>query len=171
MAFEIDRAIGNALLLTTYSASKEIRVYLVQIQWNAPKNSPEVISPNLMTSHVYTESHISPTITVNNPESLMDTENPTYVHLRLSHLEMVSVAPPTKHSDVSFPTIAAVFSELSVEPQYTGQQSTFCVLKRWTLKPASPSMHPSINQLTSKGAIEPSSKVRRLHRKRFEYSD
>lgn len=126
-----NRSRDSTLLLATYSANKQLRCCRVRIDFQQMKFDIQ---------HVKT-ANCGPPLDQHSNSHLAKS-------CRISHLEFVSPGP--KNPD---PFILVVFSQIPDHYQDTGIcEEPFSIFSRWELRSASPTLHPSFEQLTSKNS-------------------
>ncbi|KAH0544055.1 hypothetical protein FGG08_001673 [Glutinoglossum americanum] len=172
----------NSLLLAVHTASHQIRLYRININWNIPTNQkpiPQSQVPSTATlqiSHVKVDDFCFPLGPIEGkdvPQSQIgqnDISRGDVSRAQLSHLEMIPPAPlPSKHSEPSYPIIMATFSYIP-SPFEEPQQNvdTFSVIARWELRSTPQSLHPSFDKLGTRrnsvgSANEQSLDLRRMN--------
>ncbi|KAI9706527.1 MAG: mediator complex subunit [Candelina mexicana] len=147
----------HSLLLVVSTVARHLRVYRIYIKWNLPQNHEKVppnqliLAPTLLVRNIKSEDKCFPRPLYDNDNPLAITSSVPPTNNPLSHLEFIPPAPETRNSEPTFPTILAIFSNLSnaVESSHVYQDSSSIVV-RWELHSASRDLHSSFDHLISK---------------------
>ncbi|KAI9775375.1 MAG: mediator complex subunit [Candelina submexicana] len=124
-----------------------------ELETNHEKVPPNqlILAPTLLVRNIKSEDKCFPRPLYDNDNPLAITSSVSPTNNPLSHLEFIPPAPETRNSEPTFPTILAIFSNLSnaVESSHVYQDSSSIVV-RWELRSASRDLHSSFDQLISK---------------------
>lgn len=141
----------NTLLLIVRTISRKYRLYRVQINWNV------LAATQASAGHPQVPS--SPVISLQNLKVALSAMEEIQYSSRvvdasqmppqLSHLELLPVAPQSKYSEPTAPTVLMVFSQLQ-GPYSPGYQENYSVIVRWELQAVTQKLHPRFDQLNSK---------------------
>ncbi len=141
-----------------HTVSCQLRLYRVQINWNIPSNPKQIPPtqfspiPTLQIRHVKLEHHCAPIRSLNDSDGAITgagSRDPSQAYL--SHLELVPMAPESKHRNPTYPTIVAIFSCVHNDNNSSQQfQEPFSIISRWELRSTNQSLHSSFGQLAFK---------------------
>lgn len=125
------------MLIVTHSIDKHLRLYRVSINFQKLGFSIE---------NLKSVSDCSP-LDQNNDGSLMNIE----MLCQLSHLAFIPHGPETRNREPTPAFILGAFSYVPEDSQKNSiHQDPLTILARWELQSASPKLHSSFGQLTSK---------------------
>ena len=141
-----------------HTVSCQLRLYRVRINWNMPPNPKQIPPtqlspiPTLQVRHVKIEHHCAPFRPAGYSEGSITGPAPKdSSQAYLSHLELLPVAPESKHKDPTYPTIMAIFSCVQGNNNNSQQfQEPFSIISRWELHNENQTLHSSFGQLSSK---------------------
>ncbi|TGZ79690.1 hypothetical protein EX30DRAFT_372724 [Ascodesmis nigricans] len=132
---------GKNVLLATYTASKQLRLYRISIDWGVPipsstDKAPPVFptAPKIHVERIRDLHHIKPL-----HSSIGNTEP------QLSHIAVLGPAPQISANMPMVPTVMCVFSGKNDNQEY------YTAIARWDLKNVTESIHPSFEQLQRQG--------------------
>lgn len=141
----------NTLLLIVRTISRKYRLYRLHINWNVPPTQASAGHPQVPSSPVISIQNVK--VAVSAMEEIQHSSrlanDAPQMPPQLSHLELLPVAPQSKNSEPTSPTILMVFSHLQ-EPQSPGYQENHSVIVRWELQSVTQKLHPQFDQLNSK---------------------
>ena len=125
------------MLIVTHSIDKQLRLYRVGIDFQQLRFSIQ---------HLKSVSHCSP-LDQDGNSPLMNIG----IFCQLSHLAFIPHGPETRNREPTPAFILGVFSYVSEDSHENSMhQDPLTILARWELRSASPKLHPSFEQLTSK---------------------
>lgn len=131
------------MLIVTHSIDKQLRLYRVSIEFQQQRFSIQ---------HLKSVSDCSP-LDQDSNGSLMNIE----MLCQLSHLAFIPHGPETRNREPTPAFILCVFSYVPEDSQKNSMhQDPLTILARWELHSASPMLHSSFEQLTSKRPNGPS---------------
>lgn len=140
----------NTLYLIVRTLSRKYRLYRVHINWNLATQA-SAGHPQIPSSPVILIQNLKVALSAMEETQCSSrlANDASQIPLPLSHLELLPVAPQSKHSEPTAPTILMVFSHLQ-GPQSPGFQESYSVFVRWEMQPMRHKLHPQFDQLNSK---------------------
>ena len=143
----------DALLLVVHTVARQLRLYSLNIDWQAAKSGEQALNiPTLSFQHLTTTDVCAPDLDTaeDMPQMFMSMSSP---ELELSHLKIIPRRPEIRPENTTQPTILAVFSHLPNLYSATEMRDIpYSVLSRWELREEKPSLDPNFGQLSSKKA-------------------
>ena len=141
----------NTLLLVVRTIGRGYRLYRVRIDWAAAGTKPSAVHPHTSLNPRISVFHlkISSSALEDVASSSRMTNDVSQAPPQLSHLELIPVGPQSKSSELTFPTILMVLSQVQ-GPQSPTYQDSFSIVIRWELRGVAQKLHPRFDQLASK---------------------
>jgi mediator of RNA polymerase II transcription subunit 16, fungi type len=153
-ATHANQPIDDSVLLAVHTASREVRLYRIVVNWNiekaSNKTSTQLPSQASMTANrvqIVDLCYSTPPTSPDNiafPNVGQDDINKA----KLTHLELISPLPQKERGEFTYPTIMTISSYM---PDHSDiAQQPFSVISRWELRSATYKLDPVFGQLSKK---------------------
>ena len=142
----------DALLLAAHTASKQLKLYSLKIDWHMQK--PGETAPNpatLSLQHLITLDICVPSF--NGPDSAGGAPLATTRELEMSHLKLLPRPPDPPDETNAVPIVLGVFSRFS--DVVTDASLSYSVISRWELREEKATVDSSFTKINTK-KINPS---------------
>ncbi|KAI9891164.1 MAG: mediator complex subunit [Vezdaea aestivalis] len=150
---------SNYLYLATFTASYQLSLYALMIQWKTAKLAAGPLNPGLSINRLCTKSCRKPPLNTSLGAEILDPEHKSFSYPSLTHLEILPFNPALKQAE-TLSTILGIFLESPLDGNYMTQHTPVSVIRRWNIKPIKNDMHPCLETLTGGKSSESQLKKR-----------